>query len=160
MIKIPRKIFLSGILATVTVALVCCTSKNIDSGPKALQGIAAGWVDENTFRVKSSGCSPGEITNPIQQKAKSKYEAVQSAENVLFEKIKVLWRGESHVYLDRQSPEPEFSHSLMRKFGNIVKGGKVISAKFLVKDGSTCCRIVYQVQGKDLKKRFQEFTIK
>ena len=139
------------VVAAVMVGLAFIAS----CGPRGLGGqvkgesfITEGWVDDNTFRVTSTGAPKAGLTNKIQRRGTAKEAAIMMAQKTIIEKFKGARIEGAAGAVDYAST----GVAVMKEFGGLVKGGSVKKETY---DDDDNCEVVYEVMARGLKKQVQ-----
>ncbi len=114
--------------------------------------IAEGWVSPDIFRVKATG-APKTGSEGVQRRETAKESAQANAKNKIIEKF-IRARSEN-VHIN--TPDYQFYESQLNvEFSNLVKGGTIVTSTF---DDDDNCKIVYQVEKKNLRKEVEKSNI-
>ncbi len=132
--------------ATIAVVLVSCGGASKSQIKNGETFKTEGWVDNNTFRVKSVGVPAEGLTNKYQRRGTAKEAALIMAQKRIIEKfVGARLEGASGA-----SNMASTGVAVSKEFGGFVKGGSIVKETY---DEDANCEIVYQVEKKGLKKQ-------
>jgi len=140
-----RKVLVMLLTVTFAVALVSCkgTSKSQIKNGQTFK--TEGWIDGNTFRVKSVGVPAKGLTNKYQKRGTAKEAALIMAQKRIIEKfVGARMEGASGA-----SNYASTGVAVSKEFSGFVKGGTIVNETY---DEDQNCEVVYQVEKKGLKK--------
>jgi hypothetical protein len=144
--KVIKSLLALMVSATLMVSLTNCGSG--DSMIKGKTYKTEGWVDDNTFRVTALGAPAPDAKGMVKRKTQAREAAIIMAQKRVLEKmIGVQLKGASAVK-DGESA----GVVVTKEFEGMVKGGSVIEETF---DEDDNCQVVYEVNGRGLKKKAQ-----
>ena len=136
-------------------ALTSCGGGQLGGQVKGETFVTEGWVDDNTYRITSVGC-PGKISEgrpDLIQRRDAKEAARLDAQRMVLVKFK----GEA---IEAAAGMKDFEVSgvaLAAEVEGMVKGGSIIQETY---DQDNCCEIIYEVTGRNLRKRVLESEIR
>ena len=107
------------------------------------------WIDDNTFRVKSTGVSNKKLTNITQMKYSSRRDALLNAQYKIKESFKSWKKYEmKQAGFDQEDFDPQIK-DLIAKVKGEVNSGKIVEESY---DENNDCTIIFEVNYHDLKK--------
>jgi hypothetical protein len=144
-----KKLFLLGLVVSMglVVALTSCGGGGKIGG--VVQGETfknEGWVDKDTYRIAAAGVSNSKLTNKIQRRESAKRAAILNAQYQVLEKFK----GSTIEGAAGMSDFESTGIAVAQEVQGFIKGGSVLSATY---DDEDNCEVIYEVKGKDLKKK-------
>ncbi len=111
-----------------------------------IRSVTLGWIDGDTFRVRSEALYQKQSGERDLRRADSKRLAVQQAQESVIEKFVRDRVKHASKVLDPRST----GVAITNEFGGIVRKGEVTREKYNERDA---CEIIYEVKSPDLKKR-------
>ena len=139
-----KKIVLSAVAVLFAASIVGCSPKE-GGQVKGESFKSEGWVDDNTFRVISTGVPKAGLVNKIQRRGTAKEAAIVMAEKRIIEKFVGARIEGAAGAADYASTGVAVS----KQFEGVVKGGTIVKETY---DEDDNCEIIYQVEKKGLKK--------
>lgn len=136
----------AAVLMFAAAFIVSCGPRGLGGQVKGESFITEGWVDDNTFRITSTGASKPGLTNKIQRRGTAKSAAIIMAQASILEKFK-------GARLEGAAGAADYASTgvaVMKEFSGMVRGGSVIKETY---DEDDNCEVIYQVQAKGLKKK-------
>ncbi len=127
-------------------ARVDATKESAPDSSSDIKSLATGWVDGDTFRVRSEALSRRQSEERQLRRADSKRLAVQQAQDSVIEKFVRDRVKHATKVLDPRST----GVAITNEFGGVVKKGDIMREKY---DERDACEIIYEVKSPDLKKR-------
>ena len=138
-------IFTLVFAAAVLLGLTSCGSK-IGGTVEGETFTTEGWVDNDTFRIAAAGVPMKTMTNKVQRRESSKRAAILNAQYQVIEKFK----GSKIEGASGMENFEMTGIAIAQELKAVTKGGSV---KKVTWDAEDNCEIVYEVRGKDLKKK-------
>ena len=146
--KFWRNIFIA-VLAPLALTLVTGACGPSDSQLKGKTYVSEGWINNDTFQAKGLGAPKATEENTIKRKTQSKSAALLAAQARVVELLFGAKIEGAAGSLDGEST----GVAIAKEFSGELKGGSIISETY---DDEQNCEIVYQVHGKNLKKRVMD----
>ena len=106
------------------------------------------WVDDNTYRLASAGVANSKLKNKVARRESAKRAAILNAQYQVLEKFK----GAKLEGATGMSDFEMTGMAIAQEVQGTIKGGSVQSVTYDEEDN---CEIIYEVKGKDLKKKVQ-----
>ncbi len=138
-----KKIHLYALTALL-VFVICCGG----TGKKRASSGDEGWVNNNTYVIKTTG-SPLSGETSIEKRKKQSLEAAKA--NARDEIMKRFTYNPRYEEVQFEDPAVQVRIDAL---GSIVRSGTVLSEEY---DSEQNCRITYSVTSKDLKTRIDNF---
>jgi hypothetical protein len=145
-----KNLFNFRIVTLVILFLVSALIGGILSSCGKSSHIRERWVDNDTYRIRSRGVPPIEETNIIRRKTASKRVALLNAQYLIIEK----YGPKTSIEGEGVSNTANDDSVIYYEFKVIIKGGEIIK---LVYDKEQNCEIIYEIKGKNLKKKIRSF---
>ncbi len=141
-----KKIIPAGLIIFVISSLFSCGTTGSKDEADIWQ--TAGWVDDNTYRIRASG-APEIVTGTAEKKKDSaRNKAVLSAHYELVEKL----YGDGVDPCGGMSPCREIREKFRRELVAIVKKGRIVAERF---SDDLSCEIMYEVKSPKLRERVE-----
>jgi hypothetical protein len=142
-------------LLTLAVVMFFAAAFVVSCGPRQLGGQVKGesfktegWLNDDTFRVTSTGAPKAGLTNKIQRRGTAKEAAIMMAQKTVIEKFK-------GARLEGAAGAADYASTgiaVMKEFGGLVKGGSVIKETY---DEDDNCEVIYEIIARGLKKKVE-----
>jgi len=120
-----------------------------DSQIKGKSYQSEGWLDNDTFQVRGLGAPNPDSVGLVKRKSQAKNAALIAAQARVVE----LMIGAEIKGATGSSDGESTGIVLTKEFQGVVKGGSIVEETF---DDEQNCEVVYQVTGKNLKKRVKD----
>lgn len=142
-----KKLVVSAVVLMIAAAfIVSCGPRGLGGQVKGQSFITEGWVNDDTFRVTSTGAPKPGLTNKIQRRGTAKEAAIIMAQKTMIEKFK-------GARLEGAAGAADYASTgiaVMKEFSGTVKGGSVIRETY---DDDDNCEVVYELISRGLKKK-------
>jgi len=142
-----KKLVVSAVVLMIAAAfIVSCGPRGLGGQVKGQSFITEGWVNDDTFRVTSTGAPKPGLTNKIQRRGTAKEAAIIMAQKTMIEKFK-------GARLEGAAGAADYASTgiaVMKEFSGTVKGGSVIRETY---DDDDNCEVVYELIARGLKKK-------
>ena len=148
---LKQRNFLPVITAVVLIVLLFPVLSCRTEGKRTIDPyVTYGWLDDNTFRILSSGSPDKKDTNIVKRKMTAKNSAVKNARIKLIEMFIPSGSGQGPAtrideYYAGVNPEAD---SIM----SVIMNGKVSSEMY---DESWNCDIIYEISSPGLRKKLE-----
>jgi hypothetical protein len=142
-----KKLVVSAVVLMIAAAfIVSCGPRGLGGQVKGQTFVTEGWVNDDTFRVTSTGAPKPGLTNKIQRRGTAKEAAIIMAQKTMIEKFK-------GARLEGAAGAADYASTgiaVMKEFSGTVKGGSVIRETY---DDDDNCEVVYELISRGLKKK-------
>jgi len=142
-----KKLVVSAVVLMIATAfIVSCGPRGLGGQVKGQTFVTEGWVNDDTFRVTSTGAPKPGLTNKIQRRGTAKEAAIIMAQKTMIEKFK-------GARLEGAAGAADYASTgiaVMKEFSGTVKGGSVIRETY---DDDDNCEVVYELISRGLKKK-------
>jgi hypothetical protein len=153
-----REKFITAIiilLIPVMLASVSCGTSGMKHNSS--EDISTGnWMDDDTFRITSTGVSNKKLTNITQMKYSSRRDALQNARY----KIKEIFKSQKKYEMKQAGFDPEdFDPQIKALIAGVqaaVRSGSIIKEIY---DEKNDCTLIYEVNYRDMKKIVKSYRI-
>ena len=134
-------------------SIQCAASTRSQLQDGGIDYITEGWIDDNTFQVRTIGAPNPESKGFVKRRTQSEEAALLSAQKRVVE----LMIG-SKVSGSSSSKNGELdSIEIKKTFEGVIKGGAIIKKTF---DAGDNCEITYKIHAKGLKEKAETVTSK
>ena len=148
---LKRKFILGMLLMMLTApsaSLLSCRSGQTKSFLQKDIWETSGWVDGDTYRMKSTGVPKPGLTHPAQKKGTAKESAILNAQYYIIEKFRPAINESCASMSNYESS----SIAVSKEITGIIKGGSVIADRY---NEDYSCEIIYEVKSPDLKRKVE-----